>query len=112
VTWNFHNVEIPLAPTTVLDRKMPVSLYYQIKSDVARADLRTTAALYKAEDGVARDSAALQVTYDQAVHDGINEVAPVLDVSRLDKGSYVLEVRLTDAEGKVVARRRGALDLE
>jgi hypothetical protein len=112
VVWNFHNVEIPLAPTTVLDRKVPVSLYYQIKSDVARADLRTTAALYRVVDGVARDSAALQMTYDQAVHEGINEVAPTLDVSRLDKGSYALEVRLTDAEGKVLARRRAALDLE
>ncbi len=112
VVWNFHNVAIPLAPTTVLDRKHPVALYYQIKSDAARADLRTTAALYRVEDGVARDSAALQVTYDQAVHEGINEVAPTLDLSRLEKGSYVLEVRLTDAEGKVVARRRAALDLE
>ena len=111
VVWNFHNVEIPLAPTTVLDRKLPVSLYYQIRSDVARADLRTTAALYKVDDGVARDSAALQVTYEQAVHEGINEVAPQLDVSRLDKGSYALEVRLTDAGGKVLARRRAMLDL-
>jgi hypothetical protein len=109
--WNFHNVEIPLAPTAVLDRKLSVSLYYQIKSDVARADLRTTAALYKVEDGVAKDSAALQVTYDQAVREGINEVAPQLDVSRLDRGSYSLEVRLTDAGGTVVARRRVMLEL-
>jgi hypothetical protein len=111
LVWNLHNVEISLAPTGVLDRKLAVSLYYQIKSETARADLRTTAALYQVENGVAKDSAALRVTYDQAVREGINEVAPTLDVSRLDKGSYSLEVRLADAHGVVVARRRVMLEL-
>jgi hypothetical protein len=111
LTWNFHNVEIPLAPVNAVDRKATVSLYYQIKSDEARSDLRTTVALYQVENGVARDTAALQVTYDQGVRAVINEVAPTLDVSRLDKGSYSLEVRLIDARGTVVARRRVMLDL-
>ena len=112
LAWNFHNVAIPLAPVNAVDRKAIVSLYYQIKSDEGRADLRTTVALYRVQGGVARDTAALQVTYDQAVRSGINEVAPTLDVSRLTQGSYRLEARLTDARGNVVARRRVALDLE
>ena len=112
LTWNLHNVEIPLAPTTVLDRNTAVALYYQIKSTAARSDLRTTVALFKVEGGVARDTAALQVAFDQAVSRGVNEVAPALDVSRLDKGSYLLEVRLTDANGTVLTRRNVALDLE
>jgi hypothetical protein len=112
VTWNLHNVAIPLAPTGAVDRKAPVSLYYQIRSDVARADLRTTVAVYRVEDGVAKDSAALQVAYDQTVQRGINEVAPTLDVSRLDKGSYRLEVRLTDTRGAVLVRRHVMLVLD
>lgn len=110
--WSLHNVEIPLAPVNAVDRTTVVSLYYQIKSDEPRSGLRTTVALYKVEDGVAKDSAALQVSYDQGVRSGINEVAPTLDVSRLDNGTYALEVRLTDSRGTVLARRRVMLDLQ
>ena len=112
LTWSLHNVAIPLAPINALDRSAEVSLYYQIRSDAARSNLRTTVALYKVETGVAKDTAAFQVSYEQAVHAGINEVAPMFDVSRLDKGSYSLEVRLTDAGGTVVARRQVALVLQ
>jgi hypothetical protein len=112
LTWNLHNVEIPLAPTNVLDRKTAVALYYQVRSTAARSDLRTIVALFKVEGGVVRDTAVLQVAYEQAVNSGINEVAPLLDVSRLDKGEYRLEVRITDAAGTMLSRRRVALDLE
>ncbi len=112
VTWNLHNVAIPLAPTGAVSRVAPVSLYYQIRSAATRADLRTTVALYRVEDGVAKDSAALQVSFDQAVQRGINEVAPTLDVSRLDRGGYRLEVRLTDARGAVLVHRHVLLVLD
>lgn len=112
LTWNFHNVEIPLAPTSVLDRKATVPLYYQVKSANARSDLRTTVALYKVEKGIAADTAALQVGFEQAVNAGVNEVAPSLDLSRLDAGSYRLEVRITDVNGALLSRRIVSLDLE
>ena len=112
LVWMLHNVEIPLAPTTVLGRTTPVALYYQIKSAAARSDLRTTVALFRVEGGVARDTAAFQVGYEQAVNRGVNEVAPALDVSRLDKGAYLLEVRINDAAGTLLSRRTVALDLE
>jgi hypothetical protein len=112
VTWNFHNVEIPLAPTNAVDRKAIVSLYYQIRSTEPRAGLRTVLAIYRVDGGVVRDSAAFQVTYDQVVREGINEIAPSLDVSRLDRGTYRLEVRLLDAQDRVIARRAAPLELE
>jgi hypothetical protein len=114
LTWNLHNVAIPLAPTSVLDRTATVFLYYQIKSTATRSDLRTTVALYRVKEGVSidADTAALQVGFEQAVNDGVNEVAPTLDVSRLDKGAYRLEVRITDATGATLTRRDVLLDLE
>jgi hypothetical protein len=113
LVWNLHNVAIPLAPTSVLDRSATVSLYYQIKSESARSDLRTTVALYKGWALPAdADTAALQVAFDQAVNSGVNEVAPTLDVSRLDKGSYRLEVRITDTAGVTITRRDVLLELE
>ena len=87
VTWNLHNVAIPLAPVNSVDRTEQVGLYYQIKSDRDRADLRMTVAFYRMKDGATTDSAALEVSADQSVRRGVNEIAPELDVSRLDKGS-------------------------
>lgn len=111
IVWANHNAEILLAPLNAVDRHQPVSLYYQIRSDEARQGVRTTVALYRIEDGVARDTAALQVGFDQAIQSGVNEVAPMLDVSRLDMGSYRLEVRLSDDKGSVITRRTVQLNL-
>ncbi len=111
LTWVYHNVNILLAPLNAVDRKLPVSLYYQIHSNDARQGVRTTVALYRVVAGVARDTADLQVGFDQAIQAGVNEVAPTLDVSRLEKGSYRLEVRLTDASGAILSRRNVQLDL-
>jgi hypothetical protein len=110
LTWNFHNAEIPLAPTGSVDRRTPISLYYQVKSDQARADLKITVALYRTD--VSAREAALQVSFDQAVQRGINELAPTIDVSRLEKGGYRLEVRVADATGTILTRRSTNLGLE
>ena len=112
LTWNYHNTAIPLAPLNAVDRKHPVSLYYQIRSDQPRAAAHITVALYHVENGVARDSAALRVGFEQALRTGITEVAPSLDVSRLDHGSYLLEVQLTDDRGVVLTRRAVTLNLD
>jgi hypothetical protein len=112
IRWSLHNVDIPLAPTGSLDRKAVISLYYQIRSESARSDLRTTVALYKLDDGAVRDSAALQVSFEQVVRRGVNEVAPTLDVSRLDTGRYQLMVVIADPAGSALSRRHVILDLE
>lgn len=111
LVWANHNTEILLAPLNAVDRHLSVSLYYQIRSVEAHQGLRTAVAFYRIENGVARDSAALQVGFDQAVRPGVNEVAPTLDVSRLDKGSYQLEVLLTDDRGVTISRRTVQLNL-
>ncbi|MGH7583760.1 MAG: hypothetical protein ACREL5_11095, partial [Gemmatimonadales bacterium] len=111
VIWSLHNVEIPLAPAGVVDRDKPVDLYYQVKSAEPHADLQTTVALYRVTDAVSRDTAALEVSYVQSLRAGINEIAPSLDVSRLDKGDYRLEVRLADGTGNVVTRRSARVTL-
>jgi hypothetical protein len=112
IVWANHNEQVPLAPLNAVDRGQPVSLYYQIHSAEARPGMRTTVALYRVEQGVPRDSASLQVGFDQAVQAGVNEVAPTLDVSRLEKGNYRLEVRVTDARGVVITRRAVDLNLD
>ena len=113
LTWNYHNIALLLAPLNAVDRKHPVSLYYQVRSDRALAVSHATVALYPVQNGaVTAEQPALQVGFDQALRAGINEFAPVLDVSRLAHGSYLLEVQLADDHGTVVTCRAVTLNVD
>ncbi len=110
LVWDNHGAKITLAPLDAVNRTEPLSLYYQIRSDVARPKATTTVALYRIQDGHVTDSAALQVVLESPLPAGISETAPLVDVSRLPKGSYRLEVRLTD--GAATIRRSTVLNLD
>ncbi len=110
LVWNNHGAEITLAPLDAVNRIEPLSLYYQINSTVPRPKASTNVVLYRIQDGRVADSAALQVVLESPLPAGISETAPLVDVSRLPKGSYRLDVRLTD--GAVSVRRSTILDLE
>lgn len=112
VTWTNRNTVIALAPLNAVDRAHLVSLYYQVRSERVVPRVHATVALYLVESGVARAEAALKVGFDQALHAGVNEFSPSLDVSRLDHGSYQLEVQLADERGTIVSRRSVTLNVD
>ena len=111
ILWRNHNVDIPLAPLNAVNRHEPVSLYYQVRSQDDSPATRTTVALYRVENGIASDTASLEVGFAEPLHAGINEVAPTLDVSRLDKGNYRLELRVSDERGMLLSKRAVVLTL-
>jgi hypothetical protein len=110
--WQDGATTVPLAPLNAVNRTRPVSLFYQVRSDRDRAGMQATVLLYQVDNGVARDSASLRVAAGAPVRSGINEVARTIDLSRLDHGSYLLEVQLADERGVVMTRRSVALNLE
>jgi hypothetical protein len=111
MTWQLRGEPIPLAPDGAVDRKVPMSLYFQIRSDAQRSDLRATVALYRV-GGSSRDTLpALQVGFAQQLRAGINEIAPQIDLSQLDRGDYRIEVLLGDAGGHTLVRRSAMLQL-
>jgi hypothetical protein len=112
LTWQFHNEPVPLAPVGAVGRAEPMSLYFQIRSDVRHSDLRATVAIYHVTGNAADSAAALQVGFAQELRAGINEIAPEVDLSHLDRGNYRLEVWLSDPVGRVLARRSTSLQLE
>ncbi|HEY4099956.1 MAG TPA: hypothetical protein VGM20_03670 [Gemmatimonadales bacterium] len=111
MTWQLRGEPIPLAPDGAVDRKVPMSLYFQIRSDAPRPDLRATVALYRV-GGSSRDTLpALQVGFAQQLRAGIDEIAPQIDLSQLDRGDYRIEVLLGDADGHTLVRRSAILQL-
>ena len=112
LVWNNRGAPIALAPLDAVDRKETVQLYYQVKSRIERPQLKTTIALYRLDDPKRATEPVLQVTYADGVHEGLNEIAPTLDVSRLEKGSYRLEVRIEDEDHNVTATRSARLNLD
>jgi hypothetical protein len=112
LVWNDRGLAVPLAPLNAVNRARPVSLFFQVQSDRDRATMQATVLLYQVDNGVARDSASLRVAAGEPIRAGINDVARTIDLSRLDHGSYLLEVQLADERGVIVTRRSVALNLE
>lgn len=98
---------IPLAPLGALDRREPVSLFWQVRSRSTRDSLRTTVAFIRT---TARgDETALQVSFVGRSSAGIVEATRELDVSRLDAGTYRLELTVHDRREDLTVRRSSRL---
>lgn len=95
--------EVPLAPLGTHDRKESVSLYWQVRSAVPRAEVSTRVAL--SEVGARGEKPAIEVAFTGPLTAGINELQRELGISRLDKGEYRLELTVSDrASGESATR--------
>jgi hypothetical protein len=112
LVWKGPTSNVTLAPLGAMNRKQPVQLYFQVKSEVARAGVKTVLVLYRVEAGPRNNTPAFQLGFTGSIHEGMNEVEKELDVSRLDGGSYRLEVQLTDAAGALTVRQSAMLYLK
>jgi hypothetical protein len=99
--------EVPLAPLGAFDRNEPMTLYWQVKSAIARDELRTTVALYRT-DGKSEEP-ALQIAFTARVAAGLTEELRDVGIGRLDGGRYRVEVVLTDPSDGATVRRSGEL---
>jgi hypothetical protein len=101
IPWTFgadkHYAAYPSAPTNL---KAAVQLYYQVHSDRARTDVTTTFLVFRT--GVTRPS--ITVAAPTPLRAGINESEQRLDLSRLNKGRYRIEMRVNDRRGVVDTR--------
>ena len=63
--------------------------------------------------GPLQDSlAVLQVGFNGALRQGLNETEHQVDVSRMEPGRYRLEVRMVDPSGKLHTRQIAALNIK
>jgi hypothetical protein len=113
VVWDRDGQKVFLAPLGAMTTRDAVHLYYQVKSDSARAGIKTTIVLTRTDQGPrALKTPALQIAFSADVRKGLSEVERQLDVSRLDGGSYRLDVIVTDRSGNVTVRQSTMLLLK
>ncbi|MCA1789717.1 MAG: hypothetical protein LC667_07625 [Thioalkalivibrio sp.] len=84
-----------------------MTLYWQVKSTIARNDLRTTVAFYKSDSR--SEGPALQISFTGRVSTGLTEELREVGISRLDGGRYTVEVVLNDLLDGATVRRNGEL---
>ena len=99
--------EVPLAPLGAFDRNEPMTLYWQVRSAIARNELRTTVALYKTD--ARSEEPALQIAFTGRAAAGLTEELREVGIGRLEGGRYRVEVVLTDPSDGATVRRSGEL---
>jgi hypothetical protein len=95
--------EVWLAPLGAFDRTQPIEMYWQLDHQGASLTAVTTIALYRTglPDGEAK---ALEITERMTFDARLHEVIRSLDVGRLDRGSYRLELVVGLDDGRVLRR--------
>lgn len=106
LTWQTASGAVVLAPLGTFARREPVELYYQVRSAAAQPGARTTVALYRIRNGERSPAPALELTFGTALERGITEVRRSLDVSRLDEGTYFIDVQVRAAGRSAVQGSR------
>jgi hypothetical protein len=105
-TWTTTGgTQVPLGPLGAFDKDQPVSLYWQLRSAIARDPVRITVAIFRVG---ARDTErpVLEVGFDGRLNAGLTEWQRDIGVAQLDGGTYRLEVTVRDGETLVVRSAR------
>lgn len=98
---------VSLAPLGAFDKAEPVSLYWQVRSAVARDSVRIRVALFR-EEGRG-EQAALALEFTERLGTGLTEISRRIGIDRLGGGAYRLEVTLSDPRTGDVAKRSARL---
>ncbi len=96
---------ITLAPLNTVNRKKPMELYYQLRTEKSTADLHTDLVLHRIVKGEIMPDAEITLASQTPGHAGINTVHRQLDITALVGGDYQLDLKLRDAAGNIVAQR-------
>ncbi len=102
---------LTLGPLDSFDRRQPIMLQFQTRSDEAMERQATMRLIVSGvEDGIV-GRVMLQTSSPIAFRGGIHWQRREIDLSKVAKGSYSLGVEVLDAAGGVVARRTTMLEL-
>jgi hypothetical protein len=112
LSWPVGNEQVTLAPYGYVRHDELTHLFFQIRSDTALADTRTSISIHRIADTHVVADAAYSITFNSALRSGIQSTQREIDVSRIGKGNCQLQVRVTDAHGQVLAERAANLYIQ
>src|SRR5690606_28054047 len=94
---------IPLSPLGSYDRKLPVTLSWQVRASSAIEGATTTIAFHRL-DRRGGEAPALEVSISGRLNPGINLVQRELGVDQLEAGGYRIELAVTLLDGQLITR--------
>jgi hypothetical protein len=97
-----------LTPFDLFPEGAEVELYYEAGGAVPGTSYRHDIAVYRVRGdlGTAERRAVVTLGFDEPASDTLVRSHRVLQLARLKPGRYLVEVKLSTAEGEVVGRRR------
>ena len=112
LSWVLAGERVFLSPGGTVRRAEPVHLFYQVSNGAGSEPITTTVSVRRLIRDRPDSTLALQIGFAGTFREGITGQQRLLDVSRLEKGRYQLEVRLTDPRGTLLAGREVVVDIE
>ncbi len=112
LSWVLDGERVFLSPGGTVRRAEPVHLFYQVSNGAGSEPITTTVSVRRLIRDRPDSTLALQIGFAGTFREGITGQQRLLDVSRLEKGRYQLEVRLTDPRGTLLAGREVVVDIE
>ena len=97
LTWWSGSERVALNPLNTVPENGTVQLYYELSGLEPGADYRTRLAVYRRGDE--KRSALLTLSFTETAAESWSPTVRYLDIGRLSKGSYDLEVRVERADG-------------
>ena len=96
--WEVGEGEVRLSRSNIFDRKAPIHLTYQVKSDSTWSDVRTWITLTDVSDASAGKRLP-QFNFLGALHAGVSLAERDLDMSQQKPGKYQLELQVGSMHG-------------
>jgi hypothetical protein len=102
-SWRFGEEPVRLSRSSIFDRKLPVHIAFQVKSDSSHSDVRTWITLTNVSDPAA-GKRVLQLNFPGRLDAGINLSERDLDMSKQKPGRYQLELQVGSMHGGASVR--------
>ncbi|HEY4320871.1 MAG TPA: hypothetical protein VGM77_06765 [Gemmatimonadales bacterium] len=100
LVWMLGRDSVVLAPLGAVDRHAKLELFVQLQAAAAEPRLRTTIRVFRMQDGERDPTPVIQIATTGTAHAGINPIHRELDVKRLGRGFFQLQVEAAGATAR------------
>ncbi len=103
--------QVAVTSTGEINRGQPASLFFQARNDESAQVLNAVIAVYQISGRKGRGRSSLRLQMPLSLQPGVQGVSRELALSKLNKGSYRIEVQLVNRAGRPIDRRSAMIRL-